>query len=342
MKKLILSLVAAMVCATASYAQTSVATLNHENSITVFNGPTAFAEAMNAAVDGDMITLSSGTFAATDITKAVTLRGAGIREDAITGQYITQISNNFALNVSTVEQKLSVEGIIFTGTITKKSPSIPNATFNKCQFSKITCSGYTTHKAENWTFTNCNITGSIWMPQGSTASFVNCRVFNPETSQADSNPATLDFVNCIVVDNSVSGFQGSPALERSKFSNCFIFKTSTNTSSKALPASNEAHNCVGYDALGTAPIFGNINKATNTELTTDEYNALFKEGTFYELTDEAKAKYIGNDGTEVGLYGGVLPYTTRIMNPQITKCNVAKKTTTDGKLSVDLEVKAAE
>lgn len=61
-----------------------------------------------------------------------------------------------------------------------------------------------------------------------------------------------------------------------------------------------------------------------------------------ELTDEAKTKYLGTDGTEVGIYGGSLPFEARISNPQITKLNVASKSTADGKLSVDIEVKAAE
>ena len=196
MKKMILSLVAAIVAATATYAQSSVATLNHENSISVFHGPTAFAEAMTAAVDGDMITLSSGTFAATDITKAVTLRGAGIREDEVSGQYITTISNSFYLNIpNSVTQKLSVEGIVFSGTITKKGVDIADATFNKCQFTTILCTGNTSSKAVNWTFTNCYITKQVSMPVGSTAKFINCRVLNPATFQSDDKPASLEFVN---------------------------------------------------------------------------------------------------------------------------------------------------
>ena len=68
----------------------------------------------------------------------------------------------------------------------------------------------------------------------------------------------------------------------------------------------------------------------------------YTEGETYELTDEAKAKFLGTDGTEVGMYGGVLPYTSTPSYPQITKMNVANKTTADGKLSVEIEVSAAE
>ncbi len=66
---------------------------------------------------------------------------------------------------------------------------------------------------------------------------------------------------------------------------------------------------------------------------------LFKEGTFYQLTDDAK-KYLGSDGTEVGIYGGSLPFDPTPTNPQIVKFNVAPKTTADGKLSIDIEVNA--
>lgn len=62
----------------------------------------------------------------------------------------------------------------------------------------------------------------------------------------------------------------------------------------------------------------------------------------YKLTEAAKALIKGTDGTEVGIYGGNLPYDPTPTNPQISKFNVAAKTTADGKLSVDIEVKSAE
>lgn len=71
-------------------------------------------------------------------------------------------------------------------------------------------------------------------------------------------------------------------------------------------------------------------------VTSDE--GWFKEGTFYQLTDQAKALYKGADGTEVGIYGGATPFTTTPSYARITKFNVAPKTTDDGKLSVDITV----
>jgi hypothetical protein len=62
----------------------------------------------------------------------------------------------------------------------------------------------------------------------------------------------------------------------------------------------------------------------------------------FELTDEAKTKYLGTDGTQVGIHGGSIPFDITPTNPQITKCNVASKSTIDGKLSVDIQINAID
>ena len=62
----------------------------------------------------------------------------------------------------------------------------------------------------------------------------------------------------------------------------------------------------------------------------------------FHLTEAAQTAYLGLDGTQVGIYGGSMPFDPIPTNPQITKCKVAQKSTTDGKLSVDIEVKTAE
>ncbi len=105
-----------------------------------------------------------------------------------------------------------------------------------------------------------------------------------------------------------------------------------------------AYNCVSVHC-GT-DCFKNITNNTNK---TSSLSELFKDFTWYyndditfELTDEAKAKFLGTDGTQVGIYGGNFPYDPTTTNPHITKCNVAAKSTADGKLSVDIEVAGVE
>lgn len=60
--------------------------------------------------------------------------------------------------------------------------------------------------------------------------------------------------------------------------------------------------------------------------------------TDFDLQDSIATNVLGNDGTQVGVYGGMVPFTPRVNTPRYVKCNVAPHTTPDGKLSVDVEV----
>lgn len=98
--------------------------------------------------------------------------------------------------------------------------------------------------------------------------------------------------------------------------------------------------------IGSTTISSITNK-TNVKVSPDDerlngVNFSVSDDNDYKLTEEAKAIMKGTDGTEVGIYGGSLPYDPTPTNPQISKFNVAAKTTADGKLSVDIEVKSAE
>ena len=60
------------------------------------------------------------------------------------------------------------------------------------------------------------------------------------------------------------------------------------------------------------------------------------------LKDEIATGFLGGDGTQVGIYGGMLPYSNRPTYMVLKRCNVANKSTIDGKLSVDIEVVTEE
>jgi hypothetical protein len=55
-------------------------------------------------------------------------------------------------------------------------------------------------------------------------------------------------------------------------------------------------------------------------------------------------KYIGTDGTQVGIYGGTTPFKEKGLpsNPQIIKKTIAEQTDANGNLKVDVTVKAQE
>ena len=50
---------------------------------------------------------------------------------------------------------------------------------------------------------------------------------------------------------------------------------------------------------------------------TNDNSVSYTETRTFELTDAAKTKYIGTDGTEVGLYGGEYPWTKKPSSPRV-------------------------
>ena len=344
MKKYFVTLFLSLFCFVVQVsAQSSViATLFHDGDIKTFYGTSALRSAHAAAVHGDVITLSSGSFTATDITKAVTLRGAGMEYDSISVTEPTIISGDFSIQIasdSTLQNNnLVMEGIYHnaSGRITV-SGSLNNPQFVKCRLYYIGCSRYGDTYYAN--FINCVIANQVYFYSSGSATFVNCYV--NDLYQADSE-SSHEFQNCVVKDGNFFNVYNTV------FRNCFLYAASTTNCN--LPTSSPAYNCVGYTDSTTGGIFTNQSNTTNTKVSslsdvfktwTGSSLANFKAERL-ELTDAAKTKYLGSDGTQIGIYGGSIPFDPRPSNPQITKLNVASKSTADGKLSVDIEVKAAE
>lgn len=336
MKKSFLSLVALMI-ATVSYAQnTLLATLSHGDEVSMYYGFSALRDAMNAAQSGDVINLSGGAFQAVNITKAVTLRGTGIDDAAptyITGDFIIDIPTDDA-------NRLCMEGIRSTGTITMQG-TFNSPYFVKSQFYLFDYPDGTNIK--NALFADCRITGEYYLRGQSSAQFINSYVAGFFNNNKPNTSAS--FINCVIFPKN-HGYNVD-YIQNSQLLNCVIYQFQEWNIEMTLPASTIATNCVsiGYNRLFSEQAASTGNKKVNY----NEFNRVFNtftgnysESEQFELSDEAKSAYIGTDGTEVGMHGGILPYDTTPSYPQITKMNVAKKTTADGKLSVEIEVSAAE
>lgn len=338
MKKNLLRLMMLFVAAVLTnnaFAQGSLlATLNHEGTVSTFYGASAWKNAHDAAVNGDVITLSSGTFVAVNITKAITVRGAGMGIDSTAVAEPTVISGDFTIDIAEPgSNRLTLEGIYSNHTITYNN--VVNPLFLKCRLKEVTCSYFSSSVLKDASFIHCRIAGELYLVTNCSASCVNSVIQKPYSY--NSSTSNFEFLNCCLIGN-----MGS--VKSSSFKNCII---SDNDNGNYIGSSCTAYNCV---CLTADNYFRKITNSTNKSLT--EYATLFKTYTgaaldnldseTFELTDEAKTQYLGTDGTEVGIYGGNLPFDPTPSNPQITKCNVAAKSTADGKLSVDIEVNAAE
>lgn len=339
-------LLALLACMTATYAQgTLVATLNHNDTVSFYYGSSALIDAHSAAVDGDVITLSPGLFVATDITKIITLRGAGMQEDSLLGCRPTIITGDFRIRFAgSSAHKLYIEGIYHAGTITYDC-TIKNASFVKSLLHSIRPQGNNGNNLINVNFLHCKIMQSIVLTgHSNNASLINCVVEDPSCSGTSS----FTFMNCVIKYN--DDYQ--EFVVNSYYENCIIYLLERSSPNNLdfygrIPASCSAYNCVSlnsqYDEL-----FSKINNSTNKYTTSAEVfktyqgQALAKlEEETFELTDSAKVTFLGTDGTQVGIYGGALPFELTTTIPQIKKFDVAPKSTADGKLQVDIEVSAA-
>lgn len=197
MKKGLLSLVAFVFATACAVAQGSLlATLSHEGYITTFYGAQAWRLAHDAAVHGDVITLSSGTFVATDITKAVTVRGAGMGIDTAAVTEPTVISGDFKINIAdSGTSRLTLEGIYSNHTVSYVN--VKNPLFLKCRFNAVTYTA-STSILKDANFIHCRVAGNFNLASNSSALCMSSVISQPYT--ANYQTSNFEFLNCVVVD----------------------------------------------------------------------------------------------------------------------------------------------
>lgn len=330
MRKFLFSLVA-LFCAAVCFAQGSMlATLKHDETITTFYGARALKDAYAAATHGDVITLSSGSFTATDIEKAITIRGAGMGIDTTQVVEPTVISGDFTINIAEeTTAKFVLEGIYSNNII--RYGMLKNAMFLKCRFKRIERTG--SGKLTNATFLHCRIAEMLALFADCSATCINCAIYWPFCESM--NTSNFEFLNCVLCYSNGGTANIYSSILRNSIVICGL----------KIDSSCSCY----YNVAVTSDYFKNIPNDTNKY---GDYTDLFKtyigtpfaeiDNETFELTESAKTKYLGSDGTEVGIYGGSYPFDSTPTNPQITKCAVASKSTADGKLSVDIQVSAGE
>lgn len=322
-------------------AQDQIAVLQHEGVITTYYGGNAFVEAYNAADTSDVITLSSGDFNVCDINKPITIHGAGARQDTTSSDRTpTYFSGSLTFNCGGSEtEHLIMEGVCFTAQVCYYS--LLYAEFYRCSFSgRIYCHyhgvgwGGSTEDDGDMSyskFINCRIS-NMSFSRSVNIRLINSVVFNTSSLNAapypdknliaynsyiaygDENPERSDFYNCVV-----GGRPGKVPQESCSFYNCVMAKNGYEGSLLEYAFNS---NCIEMDEL--SQVFVDYTGDFNDEL--------------FILQDGITSSIQGNDGTEVGIYGGMYPWTDRPVYMIMRHCTVGSRTTDDGHLSVDIEV----
>lgn len=362
MKKLVLTFIVAVTAlmGNAVYGQTELqsATLQQGDKTTVFYGADAFVKAFNAVKNSaDVITLSAGSFRSTNINKACSIYGSGYERIDSIGLYPTMLDDLAVVHGTEKDEEgntiskqgdldgLYIEGIWINafnlGEPYRTPLTIKNLTLKRCRFANwlnfapngiANCSNYNTN------IINC-IINNINLGIGGR----NFSLYNSIVNNLNGGSTTYDVTalikNCLI-------FTYNSIYATFKDNLLFIRSTGNDRITEEYSASSYYQNNVSSVNLfsGTFVTHNYDNWVSKSHISIfgveigNEYNPQYT----YELKPGNETIYVGTDGTQVGLYGGLYPFTKIPSNPQIISKEIDTNTTVDGKLKVSIKVKAQE
>lgn len=330
MKKLFFTLVASLLFAANSFAQNAFAAfavLEHDGALTTFTGGEALRQAVDAAEDGDVITLSAGQFSVgysnLEIKKSITLRGAGI--DVNDGKNYTAIGGTtYGLTLdfrNNSDMSITLEGIDLQygvdSSYDSEKPGNSQLNINKCIV--IKCYAYT----KNVTINSSKIM-ELRVLDGSSVKCNNSVIDDSQT------PYGTTYTNCIV--NGGNGNYGT-------YENCILSQSYGYFLSSCI-----ANHCVyvnnvsGYTYTPSSfnsdiTIVENWSDVFNFEGTNDDFK-IYDQDFLRKQNFESKVVTV----PQVGIYGGLMPWSPVLALPSIKNITVAKQSDGEGKLSIDVEI----
>ena len=300
MKTILLSIIA--LCSTvAAWAQNELATavLHHESQTTLFTGSNALVMAYEAAVDGDVITLSSGSFVAPVIAKAVSIYGSGCEGDATTKRNPTYITGEFTIKTSdnSTLSNIHLEGIQFCEKVNCSTP-LENFVVEKCRMNK---EFYFYADNNNTTISNCVVLNHIYANSGETTNCLIKNTYISEYVRLISTKKSVNIDHCIIADRGTGPHN---------ITNCiFTYKYKGNLSMLvdsplSQPYETTVSNCLFVSDEPTLPFdFPNCYIVDNAVLIfSDSKAGTYTEDRTFEILHPDL--WIGTDGHEIGIRYG--------------------------------------
>lgn len=347
MKKALL-LLTALCIATLGFAQLPFATLTHNDSVRVFHGISALQQAHAAAVNGDVINLSSGVFDAVNITKAVTIRGAGMFADNATGRQNTSIRNAFTVAVTDTVNRLELIGLYFISGASMTIYKAYHPQFIKCRFQNVSATNrngqQTTDITYNANFINCIVNhwqSSTWNNNSSWSAHATQFYNSVILGYSHTDEPGVQIVNSIVkIDPDANNLNNKTILNSILYINSAYYSNGSlngytvfnsigiNTTSGGAYNYFDLTNMSGHylhNYGGFAQVF-------------QTFRGTYSDGMSMALNDNIATTILGEDSTQVGIYGGYYPWDPSVSNPFIGHCTAARRTDEQGMLQVDIEI----
>ena len=332
MKKITLFLIFFLFAVVYSTAQKSVA-LHSNGTTTIFGGDSPLIDAYDASITGDTLYVSGGNFTMpTTIDKGLVIIGAGYHPESTAATQKTYIMNTSNISFGDNASNLYIEGMEFYSGLTKSNAVMTNFTLIRCKINGqiiFSGSGDPTYA----TIVQCDINGHIQL-QGVTYSLISNCIIRSQLNYSSNN----------TVENNIFLYAISSTLLNHCHSNMFwnnIFSSPQGSIAYSSSNNNFQYNIFtgATQNLGTTPT--DLNNYKEVDIATVYVNV--SEGD-YHLLGDASTTYVGDDGIEVGIYGGVLPFKEGAVpiNPHISQKSIQTTTDSNGLLNISFSVQAQQ
>ena len=291
-----------MLAVGANAANDGKAILHHDKKPTAIYDADKLSDALNAAVAGDTIYLSAGTFPTFTLEKAITIKGAGTNTKisngvtidiagtpTLTAALLDAVEVNGAVSVASDMTNFLIK-MVKTTDLQFTNQLNTNALVDRCHLDKFTItSAMTDFYVRNSYILNLTSTSLKF----NKCNFINCCI------KGDWNKAAGRFINC----------------ELSRIGNDYL-----TIKSSILSYSLVYSRFIGVDA------------------STYQEKVYFDDNNGWLSVDDRRNKgYICKDGSVVGVEGGKTPYSLTPSGPKETSSTV-KVSDSEKKLNVSITV----
>lgn len=309
-------------CALPALSQTIHIANNNPGAVTgtnVFVGNTAFADAIAAAVSGDIIYVvpSGSTYGAVNVDKPLTIFGAGFNPDK------TNSVTSKCQNITIAADNVRLSGLV-VGPMVQVQAGFTNAMIDKCRINRISLGS----NVGNVIIQNC-VVGENTSGQNSIYGFdltnAGVRIVN-NLIYGTSPSGYLNYLNNATIENNVFvGHASSPGneafniVQNSNIKNNIFHGVEPQGSNTLNFLSNTQQFNLSYGATDNTFVntTGGNTASNNIEGTDDpqfENLPLVTPGLYYDesynpaLKAGSAALGAGEGGTDMGVFGGATPF----------------------------------
>lgn len=307
-------------------AQLAKIALMHDGNATMYDADQT-AAAIDAAVDGDVLYFTEGSFAGNiTIEKRISLVGAG--EGTVIGGKITiRLGDNDKTMPAHMLDALCLrdnKGNYCDIALSSKTDGLH---IRKCHFGSLTLPTSAAYTQSNFEIDRCYIEGTLRFTSIiKSLAAVNCKIKYLQGNAAMATAATLTNCNIWHVSNTTNTYSLLATLV-----NCII---GAYESTSYMQKDCVLKNCIVSDAFSSLQTSDHCYNVSSLAMNNETIEVIFPS-----LADMQESNYFGTDGTLVGITGGTTPFTLVPAAPRITESSI-KVDPESRKLNVNIKVTA--